>query len=426
MHTPLIATALLTSTALLTPTLVRATTAAAPAATASAAAAQPACTQAQRERIERRRAAANAAPDVPALRFFLASALVGCDAPAAAQELARLHAAAEGFLPSPAAAAFTSQVLAQADMAAQVATMEAALPRITAASVFARFDDAGLIPEGIAWDAARQQLFMGSMARGQVLVRSASGQVRVFAQGLPPVVGMALDPRSERLFAVTSNAIRDAQAPSSEVRVWDAASGKALALVAGAGRSWNDLAVARDGRVFISDSRDGSLWLWPPGSDAVRPLLPAGTLYGSNGLALSADERLLYVAHALGIAAVDAQSGAVKAEWLAGTAAHNTGAIDGLYRHGDWLIGVQNTTHPARVLALRLGADGSSVTSVRTLLSHHHPDLNEPTTGAIAGAQFLLLANSYIARLKPDGHIEDAASVRPPTVLAMPLPNDAR
>ena len=58
---------------------------------------------------------------------------------------------------------------------------------------------------------------------------------------------------------------------------------------------------------------------------------------------------------------------------------------------------------------------------MRTLLSHHHPALDEPTTGAVDGDRFLLLAATGIRRLKPDGTIEDPATVPEPVVLALPL-----
>ena len=73
----------------------------------------------------------------------------------------------------------------------------------------------------------------------------------------------------------------------------------------------NDVAIAMGGRVFVSDSGNGAIYEIP-GEGAARTLVPANQLRGSNGLAVSPDARLLYVAHSTGLAVVDIASGAVR------------------------------------------------------------------------------------------------------------------
>jgi len=62
------------------------------------------------------------------------------------------------------------------------------------------------------------------------------------------------------------------------------------------------------------------------------------------------------------------------------------------------------------------------VVRVRTLLSHHHNRLDEPTTGAIRDSDFMLLAATGTSRFKPDGTIDDPAAVPKPTILKVLLP----
>lgn len=57
-------------------------------------------------------------------------------------------------------------------------------------------------------------------------------------------------------------------------------------------------------------------------------------------------------------------------------------AIDGLYWHDGHLVGIQNVTTPGRVVRLTLAADGTTVTRIETLQSHHQPAFHEPTTEA--------------------------------------------
>jgi hypothetical protein len=107
---------------------------------------------------------------------------------------------------------------------------------------------------------------------------------------------------------------------------------------------------------------------------------------------------------------------------LAAPPRENVAAIDGLYQWQGMLIGVQNVTNPGRVIAMTLASDGRSIERVKTLLSHHHAALDEPTTGAIAPDGFYLLARTGIEHLREDGTIEDPANVPRPLVLRVLLP----
>lgn len=375
-------------------------------------------------RIEGIRQAIAAQPDEAALNYFLAAAQSRCgDVAAAADTLRRLAALERGYVPTP--ALFDAQHLQQPPLAAQAAAMRDALPEVTEADVFARFDDPMLIPEGIAYDAAGGRLFMGSIANGEILVRGRDGAQRRFAGGLPSVLGLAVDPARNALHAVATSALRDGAPPDNRVVSFDLDDGRVQRTVevAAAGQL-NDVAVAADGTLYVSDSRAGGVWRITPAGIA-EELVPKQSLHFPNGLALDGGGRRLYLAHATGVAVVDTGSGTIVQRRIANATGESLSALDGLYRHGDWLIGVQNHTQPGRVLALRLSADGGRIVEARTLLSHHHPALDVPTTGALADGRFLLLANSFVDRFGRDGRITGADSLTAPTVLAVALP-DAR
>jgi hypothetical protein len=85
------------------------------------------------------------------------------------------------------------------------------------------------------------------------------------------------------------------------------------------------------------------------------------------------------------------------------------------------LVGVQNVTTPGRVIRIQLSADGTTVRAVKTLLSHHHNALDEPTTLAIAGSNFYLLAATGVSRFGADGIIADPDTVPRPTILRIPF-----
>lgn len=73
----------------------------------------------------------------------------------------------------------------------------------------------------------------------------------------------------------------------------------------------NDLALAANGDVFVTDSEAGSVLVLRAGSDTLTPLVPERSLIYPNGLALSEDGARLYVAQFHGLVRVDPASGQV-------------------------------------------------------------------------------------------------------------------
>jgi hypothetical protein len=98
-----------------------------------------------------------------------------------------------------------------------------------------------------------------------------------------------------------------------------------------------------------------------------------------------------------------------------------TGGCDGLYwREGD-LFGIQNVTNPGRVIRIRLTDNGRRIEGLKVLQSSHHPEFNEPTTGAIAHQALNVIGNSYVGHYQPDGTVKDAASLKGTAIVAVPL-----
>ena len=70
----------------------------------------------------------------------------------------------------------------------------------------------------------------------------------------------------------------------------------------------NDLAVAQDGTLYVTDSETGSLFRKKPEEKALTKFGATGALRGANGIALAPDGAL-YVTLSTGIARVDTTSG---------------------------------------------------------------------------------------------------------------------
>src|SRR5262249_21905724 len=146
------------------------------------------------------------------------------------------------------------------------------------------------------------------------------GQSRDFARdgqdGLWGVLGMKVDAKG-RLWVVTAAGPEaGAQEGSSAVLVYETATGAFLRRYAmdnaTAHHFLNDLVLSKDGRVFVTDSRNGAVWRIDPDKDGFTAVVKPFTLDYPNGIALSVDERRLYVAdYAKGVSIVDPATGAV-------------------------------------------------------------------------------------------------------------------
>ncbi len=362
-------------------------------------------------------------PDDPTLHFF--HARFKCEAgdiPGCIAALENVERLGDGFLPT--RDGFES-AWKDARFQQVRARMEARLPRLDFAPTAFDLEDRTLIPEGIAHDPATGAFFLGSTTKGTIVRVGWGNAIAQFSprnEGLDSILGLAVDGPRRILYAVGTSALTDAgrKRRQNAVLAFDLDKQRLLRRVdVPEAMQLNDVTVAIGGRVYASDSANGAIFEIPR-EGAARTVVPADRLRGSNGLAASPDGRRLYVAHSTGIAWVDPATGETKR--IANATRENVAAIDGLYDFQGELIGVQNVTTPGRVIAISLSKDGETIQRVRTLLSHHHNALDEPTTGAVTERGFYLLAATGVRHLNDNGTIDDPDTVPRPTVLRVLLP----
>jgi hypothetical protein len=361
-------------------------------------------------------------PDDPTLYFFLArfQAELG-DARAAVAALEKVEALGDGFLP--ARQLGFEKVWGDAKFQEVRARLAAKLPSLDYAPTAFELEDRELAPEGIAYDAPSRSFFIGSIAKGKIVRVWPDGAVTEFASRLDSILGIAVDAPRRKLYAVSTSALTEAgrRERRNAVLVYDVDSRNFLRRVDVPGATQlNDVTVARGGRVFASDSGNGAIYEIPA-EGAARVLVPADQVRGSNGLAVSADAKRLYIAHSTGLAVVDVD-GAGGVKRVANKTRETVAAIDGLYEWQGQLIGVQNVTNPGRVVLITLSSDGASITRVQTLLSHHHNGLDEPTTGAITERGFHLLAATGVGHYNDRGTLDNPETLPKPTVVRILLP----
>jgi sugar lactone lactonase YvrE len=310
--------------------------------------------------------------------------------------------------------------------------ISARAPQASAGETAFTLPERDLIPEGIAWDPQTGTFFVGSIHRRKVAAVSQDGTVRDFIpearDGLWSVLGLKVDAAKRHLW-VTSWASRggkdipQAERGHNSLHQYDLRTGALLRKVPLEATSGthllNDLALAANGDVFVTNSEAGGVLVLRAGSDTLTPLVPEGTLIYPNGLALSEDGTRLYVAQFHGLVRVDPASGQVtRVQPPPGT---TLGGVDGLSTYGRTLVAVQNGNGRGRIVRFHLGEDPDRVERVE-VLGGSDARLDTPTTGAVAGRHFVYIANSHVRALGADGKLPPVESLSPPLLLRLPLP----
>ncbi|MBL9104091.1 MAG: gluconolaconase [Myxococcales bacterium] len=280
---------------------------------------------------------------------------------------------------------------------------------------------ADLVPEGIACDEASGAAFVGSINHEKIVRVDGTTPRDLVAnrEDLGAVLGMTVDAPRRWLWAAHNPRGEAASAAGerSGVAAFDLETGapKARADLDGE-HLLNDVAVARGGDVFVTDSTRGQVWRLPGGGGTLAAVAPEGTFVYPNGLAWIDERATLLIADASGLHALDPATG--ERRRVARGPAPTLAGVDGLQRRGDALVAVQ---YGQRVLRWRLDAAALAVTGEEVLLAGH-PSFEAPTTGCALGERYLVIANSHVDEFDEHaGAPKPAAKLRPLTVLAVPL-----
>jgi hypothetical protein len=287
------------------------------------------------------------------------------------------------------------------------------------------------IAEGLAYDPVGDLFYVGSVHLRKIVSVSRSGAVREFASrvsGLWGAFGMKVDSR-RRILWVASSALpemegfRPEEEGSAGVFQFDLRSGKLMNkyLLREPGRKhvFGDLAVSLQGDVYVTDSSSPAIYRILRREDRLEPFLDPGPFVSLQGIDFSADGKSLYVAdYSRGLFRLGLEDR--KPELLSRPEDAVLLGIDGLVRHGDALVGVQNGTRPNRIVRLVLDGRGSGVKSLE-VLEANSPGMDGPTLGVVKGDDFLFIANSEWDAFEKDAAAPDVERLREPAIFKLPL-----
>jgi hypothetical protein len=297
-----------------------------------------------------------------------------------------------------------------------------------------RLAERDLLPESVAHDPQDGVWYVGSMRKRKIVgVRDgvASDFVPAQAHGLGMVLGMKVDAGRRELLVNSCHADFTPAIENPEPqRVGEAAvyrfalgTGKLIAVHRTGSRAqpicFNDLVLTPPGDVYLSTGADGVFRLSRESGNLERFAETPGLLV--NGIAASPDGRRLYLAdHMRGVVVLDVATRELRP--LQTPAGTFLGGIDGLYVHGNSLVGIQNglSAGPERVVQVFVDSDGGRATCVE-LLERNHPDYDVPTTGVLVGDDLVYVAGSQLNRLDERGAPLPLESLRESAVLQLPL-----
>ena len=280
--------------------------------------------------------------------------------------------------------------------------------------------------EGIAWREKTGEFFFGDVHHRCVWVRAGSGPSgeRVVRRFTPEgdelwgVLGLAVDEERGVLWAATAAV----PAMAGYVAKDEGATGLAeIDLNTGAVRRviplgrrdrhvhvLGDLALARDGTVYLPDSGGPMVWRLAPGAAALELVAESAEFMSLQGAAVAPDGSALWLAdHANGLLRLNLDTNTVQR--LEAPANTTLIGIDGLVRapNGD-LLALQNGLRPNRVLRIALAAGGEAVASV-TVVEAAHFTMAAPALGCVAtGGALFFIGNSGWSNFDEPGALATA------------------
>jgi sugar lactone lactonase YvrE len=277
-----------------------------------------------------------------------------------------------------------------------------------------------VVTEGIAYDPAGDAFFVGDLPRRAVLRVTRDGRAHDFvspeAGGLLAPLGLKVDSRSRLLWVAANDEARG----HGGVFAFDAETGAPRRFAAspkdGAKHVLNDLAIDARGDVFVTDSEGGGVYVLATSATELAPFVSREVAAQPNGIALSDDGSLLFVADRTEVLAVDRKT--MRVSRLAHDPRVTLGAIDGLSCAGRALFAVQGDFGVPRVSRFDLDESFSTVERA-TVLVAGDPRVTTPTTGALANDGFYVIANSQIDKVDDDNRVARGAKLDPLVILRL-------
>lgn len=289
----------------------------------------------------------------------------------------------------------------------------------------------GFIPEGIAYDPVTGTFYVGSVYKRKIVSVGPDGAAKEFAtatDGLWSVLGVRVDAARRVLWVSTAahrqmSDYREGENGASGLFKFDLRTGKLLRkyLLPNKPRPHllGDLVINSRGDVFATDSVTPAIYVVTRLKDELVPLLEGEPFVSPQGLALTRDEKQLFVAdYSKGLFVINLRT--KKSTNLTPAPDITLLGIDGIYSHNGSLLAVQNGVNPARLVRLFPSRDLSRIERLETIEANN-PVFDEPTLGVLVRDNFYLVANSQWGAIDEKGQLAPSEKLKEHVVLKINL-----
>ncbi|MBS1505204.1 MAG: SMP-30/gluconolactonase/LRE family protein [Bacteroidetes bacterium] len=281
-----------------------------------------------------------------------------------------------------------------------------------------------LIPEGIAIDSAARTLFLSSLHHSKIVTCSLDGTtvadfIATHQYHFQPGFGMTI--KGDTLYALGNSLPKGNN--RSILLLLSKSTGALIRSFAprdSAFKYLNDLAVARNGDVYITDSENNKLYTVKHSADSLHVWLESDAIANSNGIAISPDDKYLYLAsdkHGIRIMEIATKR-------IMNEQPNDFRGIDGMkyYRHS--LIAIANGNRDETkngVYRYFLNETNTAIVEKKLLLAPGE-DFVLPTTFAIVNGFMYFVIDSQLGSLDGErNQIIDSATLKKYTLLKLKI-----
>jgi hypothetical protein len=259
-----------------------------------------------------------------------------------------------------------------------------------------------LIPEGTAFDARTETIYIGSTFKRKIVQISNDGKVKDFIpekyEGITSVVGIEVDPNRDVLWANTvhANEVMPLTDPDPAkdwmtsicsfglktkklIKKYDLHVEKAFL---------NDLTVTANGDVFVTETVNGHIYRINSTTDSLELFLTPVGFDFLNGITYSDEHNSLFVSSVQGVLKINLESKAYTL--LKAIDGIDAAGIDGLSFYKNKLIGHQSS----KVSVFHLNENGNEIVKYEVLDTGD--EFDSSTTGEAGNGYYYFIVNSQI------------------------------
>jgi|SRR5579864_56192 len=183
-----------------------------------------------------------------------------------------------------------------------------------------------------------------------------------------------------------------------------------------------DMCVTSQGTVYVTDSVGGGVYRLHGDLQTAKLEKMADGLFSPQTPVLSGDGKRLFVAdYTMGIAVIDLPAAgatpnpAAKLNYLPHPENVAVVGLDGLYRHGDSLIGIQNGTEPERIVRFLMNPAQTEITGNEVI---HQIGQLDPTHAVEVDGWFYMTTNVGWSKVDDNtGQLKPGEKFTPPVLL---------